>query len=51
MFEMNRPGMIRGEPGYAEKPDLKYIREQVKDAIASLEECEQLMPGAQLRLR
>lgn len=50
MFEMNRPGTLKTDPSYAEKPDLAYIREHVESAIADLEEALDLLPGGQRKL-
>ena len=46
VFEMNRPGGVPPEPS-----DLVYIRDKVRAAVGSLQECAQMIPGAQLELR
>ena len=50
MFEMNRPGALETDPEYTTEPDLAYVREHVALAIAALDECMDLLPGAQRRL-
>jgi hypothetical protein len=50
LFEMNRPGALETDSWYAPEPDLAYIREHVAAAIVSLEECADMLPGAQRRL-
>lgn len=49
-FEMNRPGGLKTDPWYADEPDLAEVRVHVASAIAALEECQDLLPGAQRRL-
>jgi hypothetical protein len=47
MFEMNRPGAVRTDPWYAEHPDVEYIREHIRAAIADLVAAGAGLPMAQ----
>jgi len=38
VFEMNRPGGLKTDSWYKEKPDEKYIVEQIKEGILELQQ-------------
>lgn len=46
VFEHNRGGLLKTDPSYKENPDLKYISEQIGEAIKSLTTAQALITTA-----